>query len=245
MSISIDMEKRLGGFKLKVKLSSKAGFVVIHGPSGAGKSQTLRIVAGLEKPDLGRVEVGGRVFNDTEKNIFLKARERRVGYLFQDYALFPHLSVEGNIAFGLKGGLVGRISPTGRERVEELLAGFGLAELRSRRANELSGGQRQRVALARALASEPDLLLLDEPLSALDEELRRTLRGELKRVHKAFGTPVLMVTHDIADVEALADDVVVMNEGKVERVWSLRNICRRRKVARFVNSHGPLQRSGE
>jgi molybdate transport system ATP-binding protein len=242
--IDVHLQKRLPGFELDVTFASEAPVVVIHGPSGAGKSITLRMIAGLAKPDVGRITVAKRTFLDTDEKVCLSARERNVGYVFQDFALFPHLNVEKNIGFGLKRGILGGVNKSGLERVASLLETFELTEQRSRNVADLSGGQKQRVALARALAPKPDLLLLDEPFAALDETLRRSLRSELRRVQKTVGTPIVMVTHDVADVEALADDVVVVNRGKVERVWSLRNICRRRKVARFVNSHGPLNNCG-
>lgn len=239
MTLDVAVTKCLPGFTLDVAFASDAGLVVIHGPSGAGKSMLLRMIAGLEKPDAGHIRVGERTLCDTTCGAFVPIRKRGVGFVFQDYALFPHLSVEQNVGFGLPRGWCSAGRDAWRERVGALLATFGLEAHRDRSVATLSGGQRQRVALARALAPRPSILLLDEPLAALDEPLRRHMRRELLEVHRDFGLAMLMVTHDLADVEALADDVIVVEEGRVRRTWSLRKLCRRRRVARFVSTHLP------
>lgn len=238
MGVALNIRKVMPGFDLDIVFSTDSDMVVIHGPSGAGKSLTLRMIAGLTRPDQGKIEVNGRVLFDSETGVNLPVHHRNIGYLFQDYALFTHLTVEKNISFGLRKGILGRISNTGRENLESLLQNFGLEEVADKRVSEISGGQRQRVALARALAPDPGMLLLDEPFSALDQELRRQMRKEVKAVQRHFKIPLLLVTHDVADVQDLADEIVILRDGRVDRTWSLRNICRRRKVAHFVSDHG-------
>lgn len=174
------------------------------GPSGSGKTTILRCLAGLERPAAGSIRAGGAVWFDSARRLFLTPQQRDIGFLFQDYALFPHLSVADNLGYGLRG-----LDPKTRlERIDELLERFHLTLLRDRRPREISGGQQQRTALARALARKPRLLLLDEPLSALDSALRREMRGELDALLDSLDIPVLLVTHDEEEAEALADEVV-------------------------------------
>jgi len=184
--------------------------VALLGPSGCGKSTLLRLVAGLERPDAGRLLLDGR-------DVTLTPPQRRdVGMVFQSYALFPHLDVAGNVGFGLvEGGVPGRQR---EQRVAELLELVGLAGLGDRRVDRLSGGQQQRVALARALAPDPDLLLLDEPLSNLDEQLRQALKGELAQLLGVLGKRAFYVTHDQAEAFALADRVALMRAGRIVQV---------------------------
>lgn len=174
------------------------------GPSGAGKTTVLRCLAGLERPDSGRIDFAGETWCDVAAGRCLSPQARGVGFMFQEPALFPHLSVAGNVGYGLR-----RLAA--RERrlvVADLLARFGLADLADRLPHELSGGEQRRVALARSLAPRPRLLLLDEPLSALDAPLRSDVRGELREWLAAGSIPVVLVTHDPADADALADEVV-------------------------------------
>jgi molybdate transport system ATP-binding protein len=210
-SLGVEITKRLGSFSLEVAWRAGDGVAVLFGPSGAGKTLTLQCLAGLIRPDAGRIVVGDRVLFDSAAGVDLPPQRRRVGYVFQGYALFPHLSVAGNVAFGL------RDRPrAGRERrVAEVLARLGLTGLATRRPRELSGGQQQRVALGRALATDPALLLLDEPLSALDAPLRRTLRDELREILTAWGTAAVVVTHDFTEAYRLADRIVVYEHGRV------------------------------
>ncbi len=190
---------------------------VLFGPSGCGKTTILRCLAGLERPGVGRIEMNGRIWFDDARRVDLRPQERGIGFLFQDYALFPHLNVEDNIAYGLQGS-----SPSERRaRVGELLSAFQIADTFGRYPRELSGGQQQRVALARALAHRPQLLLLDEPLSALDAPSREILRGELRRWLVSFRTPAIVVTHDRAEALAIADDIVVMSDGEVQQHGSV------------------------
>ncbi|MDA1127946.1 MAG: ABC transporter ATP-binding protein [Chloroflexi bacterium] len=184
--------------------------LVLFGPSGAGKSTTLRAIAGLLRPLSGHVEIGGRVVYDDDDAIWVPTHQRRLGYLTQQYRLFPHLKVSANIGFGLQD----RETSARKERVAELSSLFQLDGLADRYPWELSGGQQQRVALARALAPNPEMLLLDEPFASLDSELRRTLRRELRGMLAQSPVPVMLVTHDREEALALGDSVQVINEGK-------------------------------
>jgi molybdate transport system ATP-binding protein len=228
MEIQIDIRKTLRDrgrrFELAARFASGEDFVVMFGPSGSGKSLTLQSVAGLVRPDAGRIVVDGRVLYDGERGIDLPIRARRVGYLFQDYALFPHLTVEGNVGFALQAPLAWRLPRAARRRVAELLEIFELTELAQAMPRDLSGGQRQRVALARAIATEPSVLLLDEPFAALNPLLRARMRAELKRIQDHFQVPVILITHDHDDVETFADTLVLFERGRTERVWPFRRM---------------------
>jgi molybdate transport system ATP-binding protein len=212
--LCVSLRLRLPGFGLAVGFEAPAGITALFGPSGAGKSVTLRCVAGLLRPDAGRIALGERVLFDADAGVDLPARHRRVGLVFQQYALFPHLDVAANVAFGLRDADRARRA----ERVRELLALVHLEGYERRYPRELSGGQQQRVALARALAPGPELLLLDEPFAALDARVRRRLRGELRALHEATDVPMLLVTHDLAEVRHLADRLVLLDAGQVLRV---------------------------
>lgn len=193
--------------------------VALLGPSGCGKSTLLRLIAGLERPDAGRLFLGGRDVTD------VPTRQRDIGMVFQAFALFPHLDVAGNVAFGLVEEGVPRVTRAGR--VAELLALVGLSGLEDRRVDRLSGGQQQRVALARALATDPAMLLLDEPLSNLDERLRQSLKGELARLLGALGKRAIYVTHDQAEAFTLADRVALMRAGRLVQVGEAEELLRR------------------
>jgi putative spermidine/putrescine transport system ATP-binding protein len=210
--------------------------VVILGPSGCGKTTTLRLVAGLETPD-----PGGRVFFGDADVTEVPIERRNVGMVFQSYALFPNLSVEDNVAYGLR---VRRLpAPARRARVEEMLAMMHIGELRRRRVDQLSGGQKQRVALARALAPQPRVLLLDEPLTALDAKLRDALRIELDALLRRLGMTAVYVTHDQAEAMALGDRIVVMTHGRVAQVGRPREIYfspASRFVADFIGTMNAL-----
>ncbi len=201
-------------FVLDVGFSAASGRTALMGPSGSGKSTVLQAIAGLLPAARGRVRVGGQVLLDSAQGIDLPARERRIGVVFQDYALFPHMTVEQNLQFGLH-RLGRRIDAGQRQRVDALLLQFDLERLRGAHPRNLSGGQRQRVALARALAIEPRLLLLDEPLSALDAPLRKRLRRELAEMLERIQVPALLVTHDPQDVEVLAQQVICIDNGRI------------------------------
>ncbi|MCS4510611.1 ABC transporter ATP-binding protein [Xylophilus ampelinus] len=220
-------------FALAARFATDAPFAALYGPSGVGKSLTLQAIAGLLKPDAGHVRIDGRTLFDAAARIDLPAPAREVGFLFQNYALFPHLSVRDNVAFGLRSWRKRRLSPDEAARVQALLDSFGLAPLADSRPRALSGGQQQRVALARALACAPRVLLLDEPFAALHPALRAALRQELKQVQARWGIPVLMITHDVEDVLALADVAFVFDQGQV-----LREIDMRTAEARSRARHG-------
>lgn len=210
-------------FDLAVRFATDAAFVALYGPSGSGKSLTLQAMAGLLQPRSGHIRVADRTLFDSAQGIDLPAPARRIGYLFQHYALFPHLTVRQNIAFGLTTWRRRRLDQAAAARVQGLLDRFGLAELADSRPATLSGGQQQRVALARALACEPRLLLLDEPFAALNPMLRASMRQELAAVQQEWRIPVVMITHDIEDVLALADVACLYEQGQVARQVDLRS----------------------
>ncbi len=203
MALSLDLAVPLRSFELAVALEVGRETLALVGPSGAGKTTVLHAVAGLVHPARGRVELDGERLLDTDRRIDLPPDRRRVGLVFQEYALFPHLSVEANVAFG------------GRGRVPALLERFRIAHLAKARPAELSGGERQRVALARALARDPAVLLLDEPMSALDANTRAGVRAELQELLRDLALPAILVTHDFEDAAALADRVGVIADGRI------------------------------
>jgi molybdate transport system ATP-binding protein len=222
MKLLVDIRISLGGasrrFDLEARFESAEDRVVLFGPSGAGKSVTLQALAGLLRPDAGRIVLGDRVLFDKAAGIDLPARERQVGYLFQDYALFPHMNVERNVAFGLTGNFGHRMDAATAQRVDGVLQALDIAALRRNLPRELSGGQRQRVALARALVCEPKVLLLDEPFAALDTPLRHRVRDELEDIRRRFSIPIVMISHDLEDVRRCADTVVLFRAGRVTQV---------------------------
>jgi molybdate transport system ATP-binding protein len=222
MKLQVEIHKTLRSrdreFRLEVRFDTHHDRVVVFGPSGSGKSVTLQCIAGLIRPDAGRIVVNDRVLFDSKQALDLPPQARNVGFVFQDYALFPHLNVEQNIGFALNGD--GRRSHHGG-RVQQFLQLFELSALARSYPRSLSGGQRQRVALARALIHQPQLLLLDEPLSALDPLLRDRVREELKATQQRFGVPMVVITHDPDDVEAFAEDVLVFENGKVAQMLAL------------------------
>ncbi|HET9700146.1 MAG TPA: ATP-binding cassette domain-containing protein, partial [Burkholderiales bacterium] len=211
-------------FTLEARFSSSDDFVVLFGHSGSGKTLTLRALAGLDRPDEGLIRVGGKVLFDSRRGIDLPVRRRGVGYLFQDYALFPHLSVAENIGCALRRWFEPRLGREARARVEAMLEVFELSELRDARPRELSGGQRQRVALARALIREPDILLLDEPFAALNPLLRTRMRKELARVQARFEVPVVLITHDEHDVREFGETLLVFDRGRVASAWPFKRL---------------------
>jgi molybdate transport system ATP-binding protein len=209
--LDVRVVTRLPGFTLDVAWTAGDGVAVLFGPSGAGKTLTLQCLAGLLRPDQGRIVVDGRVLFDSSAGVDVPPQARRVGYVFQGYALFPHLSVAENVGFGLRE----RPRAERAARTALVLERLGLADLARRAPHELSGGQRQRVALGRALATDPALLLLDEPLSALDAPLRRALRDELRAILREWRTAAVVVTHDFTEAYRLADRIVVYDAGRV------------------------------
>ena len=224
MSFEVRIRKHVQGggrrFELDVSFSTDARRTVIYGPSGAGKSLTLLAVAGLLKPDDGTISIDGHPVFDSASRIDVPARERRLGYLFQDYALFPRLTVRQNIAFALKRGWRNPSRHEGGEAVDRWIQAFELERVAQQRPDQLSGGQRQRTALARALVNGPRALLLDEPFSALDPELRGRMRAELDTLLERVGVPMLMITHDPEDLARFGDRRVMLRDGVVRGIES-------------------------
>ncbi|RJG04253.1 ABC transporter ATP-binding protein [Noviherbaspirillum sedimenti] len=220
MLFDIDIDKTLRSgqrsFYLRLRLRSAHRRIVILGPSGAGKSISLQAIAGLLRPDHGHIRLDGRSLFDAAAGIDLAPQQRRLGYLFQDYALFPHLNVRQNIAFGLTGGWRNPPADAGGAAVDYWLDAFGLRPMARQMPAELSGGQRQRTALARALVAQPRALLLDEPFAALDPALRVTLRQELDHLQRELQVPMILITHDQEDAAMFGEQVLRMQDGAVE-----------------------------
>ena len=229
-----DIEKRFGDYLAVHRMSlemPEGGFVTLLGPSGCGKTTTLRMIAGLLDPTAGEIEIGGKRVND------VPIHKRNLGLVFQNYALFPHKTVGDNIAFGLKYRGVGKADMA--RKVKDALELVQLPHVADRYPRELSGGQQQRIALARAIVIEPDVLLLDEPLSALDANLREDMRVELKRIQERIGVTTVFVTHDQSEALALSDQIVVMSAGKVEQMGApeeVYNTPASEFVARFLGA---------
>ena len=234
--LAATLTKRLGDFALSAELEVEPGStLVLVGESGAGKTTLLRLLAGLADPDEGRIVLDGRVWFDRTAGVSLPAWRREVGYLAQDYALFPHLSVSGNVAFGLRAQTLDR--RTVRRRVDAALAGLGLAALAPRHPDQLSGGQQQRVALARAMVLEPRLLLLDEPLSALDLQTRRAVRGELRRTLAGLPCATVYVTHNPVEAIVFGNRIAVLEAGRITQIGAPDELLRRPRspyVAEFM-----------
>ncbi|MFC5474344.1 ABC transporter ATP-binding protein [Paraherbaspirillum soli] len=219
MSIEIRIRTHLQAeersFDLDIALRTDCNRVVLYGPSGAGKSLTLQAIAGLLTPDQGLIRLKQRSLFDRDAGICLPPQQRRVAYLFQDYALFPHLTVAHNVAFGLRSGSFNLRRPLAHPAVQKWLTAFELSATANSYPHQLSGGQRQRVALARALVLEPDILLLDEPFSALDHSLRERMRHELSELQQQLDVPMMVITHDPADVELLGDAIFEIRDGRI------------------------------
>ncbi|WP_296299590.1 sulfate/molybdate ABC transporter ATP-binding protein [Rheinheimera sp.] len=214
----IRIKKRFSdsGFSLDVAFQSNAQRLVLLGPSGAGKSLTLKAIAGLLKPDSGRIQIGNQLLFDQQSGVNLAPQERRLGYLFQDYALFPHLNVSQNIGFALKSGVLNPRRQHQHPVIQLWLERFELTPYALLYPHQLSGGQKQRVALARALAGEPGALLLDEPFAALDLKLRQSLRAELLQLQVQTQLPLLLITHDAEDAAVLGQTVIELEQGRLK-----------------------------
>ena len=210
MALSVDIEKTLGDFHLRVKFEAENRVLALLGASGCGKSMTLKCIAGIERPDRGVITLDGTTLFDSGRGVNLPPQRRRVGYLFQQYALFPNMTVEQNIAVGV------RDRRRAREETAEAIAAMRLEGLERKRPHQLSGGQQQRVALARILVNRPEVLLLDEPFSALDSHLRFQLEQELRGAIRRFGKTVLLVSHNRDEVFRLSDEVAIMHDGRIE-----------------------------
>lgn len=209
MSLQAIIKKRFSGFSLDVSLNTDGGVMGILGASGSGKSMTLKCIAGIETPDEGRIVLNGRVLFDSEKHINLPPQKRKVGYLFQNYALFPNMTVETNIAAGLSGSKEEK-----QEAVARMICLFKLEGLEKRYPSQLSGGQQQRVSIGRAIVKNPDILLCDEPTGALDYQTSKEILKLIEDVNKKYGNTVIMVTHNEA-IKDMADHVIKLRDGAV------------------------------
>jgi len=216
MGLSLNLRKQVNGFKLDVEWAMDNELSVLFGYSGAGKSMTLQLLAGLMQPDEGWIQADDRFLFDSRSNTNLPPQARSIGYVFQNLALFPHMTVKENIFYGATG-----LRKEQREkRCREMLSGFHLVGLEERLPSEISGGQQQRVALARALIRRPGLLLLDEPFSALDLPLRREMQQFLKEIRDEFNIPVILVTHDLSEAFSVADRIIIYSQGRVVQTGS-------------------------
>jgi molybdate transport system ATP-binding protein len=217
MSLSALFKKSLKYFDLDVSFSCPAGkTVVMIGPSGGGKTTVIRMLAGLETPDEGILRFGNEIWFDSERRVNVKPQKRRLGYVFQDYNLFPHLNLYDNAAF----------AAVDKKEVDSLFELFGISHLKKRKPHMVSGGERQRCAICQALARHPRVLLLDEPFSALDVVTRRGLREQIKNLKGRLSCPVVYVTHDINEALYLADEIMPLVEGKIDEGWMQRTISR-------------------
>lgn len=208
MSLLVNIKKKLKGFNLEVSFETDGDYLGVLGTSGSGKSMTLKCIAGIETPDEGQIILNGKVLFDSMKKINLKPQERNVGYLFQNYALFPHMTVEENIAIGLLGSKKEK-----DDKVKEMIKSFHLEGLEKKYPSKLSGGQQQRVAIARCIAYRPDVLMLDEPFSALDSHLKEQLQTEVLELLKLYDGEVLMVTHSRDEAYKFCGNLVILDKG--------------------------------
>jgi molybdate transport system ATP-binding protein len=219
MPLDVDIRKTFVSaerrFTLDVAFTATTQRVVLFGPSGAGKSLTLQAIAGLLRPDEGKITLHGSALFDSKLDVDLKPQARKVAYLFQDYALFPHLNVRQNIGFGLQRGWFNPRARSSHAQIDYWLDALELRGVAGNYPAQLSGGQKQRVALARALVAQPQLLLLDEPFSALDSTLRQRMRLELSELQTRLDIPMVLITHDPDDVAAFGDQVVQISDGRV------------------------------
>jgi len=211
MGLSVEVTKQVNGFRLEVDWHVGNELAVLFGPSGSGKTLTLQLIAGLMQPDSGCIRANGRLLFDGREGVNLPPQRRHLGYVFQDLALFPHMTVRQNIAYGAAG--LRRNEKD--QRIGAMVEIFHLEGLEHKRPAEISGGQKQRVAIARALIRQPAALLLDEPFSALDAPLRREMRSFLKKIHAEFAIPVILVTHDLMEAATLADVLIMYHEGNI------------------------------
>ena len=227
MKLQVEVKKKLGDFLLDISFETEEGVFALLGASGCGKSMTLKCIAGIERPDAGRIVLGDRVLFDSGKKTDLPPQKRRVGYMFQDYALFPNMTVRQNVAVGVAGRQTGSGSAAARRthadaEVDALLRRFHVEEQAALYPAQLSGGQKQRVAMARLMGQEPDVILLDEPFSALDSHLKWQLEQEMHEALAQAARPVIFVSHDRDEVYHLADTVCCVNEGRAETIQPMK-----------------------
>ncbi|MCE9649376.1 MAG: molybdenum ABC transporter ATP-binding protein [Parvibaculum sp.] len=227
--LAVAIKRRVADFALDVSFEAGDGVTGIIGPSGAGKSTVLQTIAGLATPDEGRVALDGEAFTDTARGVFLRPERRRIGYVFQDACLFPHMSVAQNLDYGARRRDAART--VSRSDVVELL---GLAPLLDRRPHRLSGGEAQRVSIGRALLSAPRLILMDEPLSSLDLRRRREILPFIEALHRSLKLPIVYVSHNIDEIVQLADLVVVLHDGKVAASGDVATVLNRPEIQRLV-----------
>ncbi len=239
MSLSFHLKKhfpsRSGGFSIDIRLSAEENMTVLFGPSGAGKSLVLNMLSGIVRPDQGFVRIKEREVFNSETGINIPIRDRKIGYLFQDYALFPHMTVFENIAYGINSLPKNKI----KTKVEDLLDLMRISGLEHRFPKELSGGQKQRAALARTLATEPRILLLDEPFSALDYQVREKLRADLLRIHQKYPITTFFVTHDLEEAFVMGDNIAIINNGRLEQFGAREEVFYKPKtknVAKFLGA---------
>lgn len=239
--LQVRIKKKLGNFLLDVDFSMDGGIFAILGASGCGKSMTLKCIAGIERPDEGRIVLNDRVLFDSAKRINLSPQKRKVGYMFQDYALFPAMNVVQNIQAGM-----GRKPDP--KKVREYITGFQLGGLERHMPDQLSGGQKQRVAMARMLAAEPEVLLLDEPFAAIDAKVRQELRTWLRETIDKIGITSIFVTHDQDEAIEVADEIIITNEGRVEQMGDPVEIYLHPKtpfVAQFIGKSSIIEEYGK
>ncbi|HZX86166.1 MAG TPA: molybdenum ABC transporter ATP-binding protein, partial [Reyranella sp.] len=221
MSLDVDIDHARDNFRIAARFAAAPGLTALFGRSGAGKTTLIDIVGGLMRPDRGRVAVDGQVLVDTERGIFVPSHQRRIGYIFQDSRLFPHLSVRRNLLYGRWFNRDAGGAGADLKSVVDLL---GIGHLLERRPASLSGGEKQRVAIGRALLAHPQLLLMDEPLAALDEARRAEILPYIERLRDEMGVPILYVSHSVAEVARLATTVVILTDGKVTAVGPVADI---------------------
>ena len=225
MSLYIEIKKKFKGFNLNVTFETNGEYLGILGASGSGKSMTLKCIAGIEAPDEGLIVLNGKVLFDSKEKINLKPQDRNIGYLFQNYALFPNMTVDENICSGLKMSKKEKV-----KKVEEMIKSFHLQGLEKKYPNQLSGGQQQRVSLARCIAYNPDVLLLDEPFSALDTHLKDQLQTEVLELLKLYDGEVLMVTHSRDEAYRFCKNIVIIEEGKSVLLGDTKEIFKQPKL---------------